>query len=466
VSGLDPGRLLSRDAVLTSRAYAAAAPGESPGPRRPEPRPATAPPGFHLLAKPTGAVCNLDCTYCFFLSKEALYPGSKFRMADDLLELYIKQLLESHMTPSVTIAWQGGEPTLMGVEFFRRSIELVEHYRRPEQIIEHTIQTNGTKLDDEWCEFFREHNFLVGLSMDGPPDIHDAYRVDKGGKPTHHRVLVAARLLAQHEVDVNILCTVNAANEARGLEVYRYFRDEVGARYLQFIPIVERATPESLPAANAGWGTRGREVRPLYTLDGSLVTERSVSAEGWGAFLEQIFDEWIVRDVGTVFVQIFDAALASWVGAPPAVCIFSETCGNALTIEHTGDVFSCDHFVEPKYLLGNIREKHLLTMVASPEQRKFGTDKRDTLPRYCQECPVKFACHGECPRNRFIDTPDGEPGLNYLCAGYLSFFKHIDRPMYLMADLLRRGRYADEVMPIFAAERANLIAQGLAPLSG
>ena len=188
-------------------------------------------------------MCNLDCTYCFFLSKEALYPGSKFRMADDLLELYIKQLLESHLTPNVTIAWQGGEPTLMGLDFFRRSIELVERHRRPDQVIEHTIQTNGTKLDDEWCEFFREHNFLVGLSMDGPPDIHDAYRVDKGGNPTHHKVLAAARLLAAHEVDVNILCTVNAANQDRGLEVYRYFRDEVGARYLQFIPIIERATP-------------------------------------------------------------------------------------------------------------------------------------------------------------------------------------------------------------------------------
>jgi uncharacterized protein len=445
---VDPTRPTTRDGVLTGR------PDPGPGPSLPEPRPVGAPPGFHLLAKPTGAVCNLDCTYCFFLSKEALYPGSTFRMADDLLELYIKQLLESHEAPTVTIAWQGGEPTLMGIDFFRRSIELVERYRKPGQEIEHTIQTNGTKIDEAWCAFFREHRFLVGLSMDGPPDIHDRYRVDKGGGPTHHKVLAAARLMAEHGVDVNILCTVHTANEDRGAEVYRYFRDEVGARYLQFIPIVERATEASLPVADAGWGTSGREVRPLYTLDGSLVTSRSVTADGWGRFLSGVFDEWVRRDVGTVFVQIFDAALASWVGAPPSVCIFAETCGNALTVEHTGDVYSCDHFVEPRYLLGNIREKHLLEMVASPEQRTFGSDKRDTLPRYCRECPVRFACHGECPRNRFIETPDGEPGLNYLCAGYKSFFTHVDRPMRLMATLLKQGRYADEAMGILEGEAA------------
>jgi serine-type anaerobic sulfatase-maturating enzyme len=439
---LDPSRPSTRDAILTARPAA----GPVTGPAVPDPRPAGAPLGFHLLAKPTGAVCNLDCSYCFFLSKEALYPGSSFRMADDVHELYIRQLLEAHRTPVVTIAWQGGEPTLMGLDFFRRSMELVERHRQPGQHVEHTIQTNGTRLDAEWAAFFREHRFLVGLSMDGPPDIHDTYRVDKGGKPTHARVLAAARLLAEHGVDVNILCTVHAANEDRGLEVYRYFRDEVGARFLQFIPIVERATEATLPAANAGWGTSGREVRPLYTLEGSLVTERSVSADGWGRFMTAIYDEWLRRDVGTVFVQLFDAALASWVGAPPAVCIFGETCGQALALEHTGDVYSCDHFVEPRFRLGNIRERHLLELVASPQQRAFGEAKRDTLPQYCRECPVRFACHGECPRNRFIETPDGEAGLNYLCAGYRSFFGHIDGSMRLMAGLLRQGRFADEVM--------------------
>ena len=355
----------------------------------------------------------------------------------------------------MTIAWQGGEPTLMGLDFFRQSIELVERYRRPGQEIEHTIQTNGTRIDEEWCAFFREHRFLVGLSMDGPPDIHDQFRVDKGGGATHHKVLAAARLMAEQGVDVNILCTVHTANEDRGLEVYRYFRDEVGARYVQFIPIVERATPESLPVADAGWGTSGREVRRLYTLEGNLVTSRSVTADGWGRFLTSVFDEWVHRDVGTVFVQMFDAALASWVGAPPAVCIFGETCGNALTIEHTGDVYSCDHFVEPAYLLGNIRETHLLTMVASPEQRKFGTDKRDAAP-VLPRVPGPVCLPRRVSSQPVHRDAVGEPGLNYLCAGYLSFFIHIDRPMRVMATLLQQGRYADEAMGILAAEETAL----------
>jgi uncharacterized protein len=375
-------------------------------------------------------------------------------MADDLLELYVRQVIESQAEPFVTIAWQGGEPTLMGLDFFRRAVDLVERYRRPGMEIEHSIQTNGTLLDAEWAAFFRDHHVLVGLSMDGPPEIHDAYRVDKGGRPTHSKVLRAARVLQEAGADFNILCTVHAANAERGREVYRYFRDEVGARFLQFIPIVERATAETLPLANEGWGSRTAG-RPFYTQSGALVTERSIGAEAWGRFLVEIFDEWIVRDVGTVFVQIFDAALASWVGVPPSVCIFAETCGNAVALEHTGDLYSCDHFVEPGFLLGNIRERHMLELVASPEQRRFGDAKRDALPRYCRECPVRFACHGECPRNRFIETPDGEPGLNYLCAGYKAFFTHIDRPMRLMADLLRRGRFADEAMAILAAEEAQ-----------
>jgi len=459
---MDPSRAFVPADALTARRSAGLDPATFPatGPALPSPRPDGAPASFHVLAKPTGAVCNLDCTYCFFLSKESLYPGSPFRMADDLLELYIRQVIESQAADFVTIAWQGGEPTLMGLDFFRRAMDLVERHRPPGMAIEHSIQTNGTLLTPEWAEFFRDNHVLVGLSMDGPPDIHDRYRVDKGGKPTHAKVLRAARILQAAGTDFNILCTVHAANADRGPEVYRYFRDEVGARYLQFIPIVERATPETIDVANAGWGDRagkgpgkgpGKAERPLYTLEGGLVTERSVTPDGWGRFLIGIFDEWVQKDVGTVFVQAFDAALASWVGTSPAVCIFAETCGNAVALEHTGDLYSCDHFVEPKFKLGNIRERHMLAMLASPEQRAFGEAKRDTLPRYCRECPVRFACHGECPRNRFIDTPDGEPGLNYLCAGYKAFFTHVDRPMRLMADLLRRGRFADEAMAILAA---------------
>jgi uncharacterized protein len=441
----------------------------------PAARPESAPPYFHAMAKPTGAICNLDCKYCFFLSKEALYPGSPFRMADDVMEAYVKQIIESQQTPQVTIAWQGGEPTLMGLEFFRQLMKVVKKYTRPGMTINHTIQTNGTKLNDEWCQFFRKYNFLVGLSLDGPKEMHDAYRVDKRGEGTFDQVWAAAEILKKHKVEFNILCTVHAANGDYPLEVYRFFRDDVGADFIQFIPIIERATPEMLPIANIGWGDYDEsssmnggsssdppdlEVlpvaksskRPLYLTQGSLVTERSIKAEQWGNFLSTIFDEWVRNDVGKVFVQLFDSSLGSWVGQGASLCIHRQTCGDALALEHNGDLYSCDHFVEPDYFLGNIKEEHMLTMVASDQQRKFGNDKRDTLPRYCLECPVRFACHGGCPRNRFIRTPDGEEGLNYLCAGYKTFFTHVDRPMRIMAQLLKSRRYADEVMGILATE--------------
>jgi len=427
-------------------------------PQHPPTMPLHAQTQFHLLAKPTGAICNLDCKYCFFLSKEMLYPGSRFRMADELLEIYIRQLLESQPGPEVIVGWQGGEPTLMGLAFFKRSIEYVERYRKPGQQVSYTIQTNGTKLDDEWCAFFKKHKVLVGLSVDGPRELHDAYRVDKGGQGTFDDVMRGWSCLNRHGVDVNILCTVHAANADRPLEVYRFFRDELKTEFIQFIPIIERVTPEMLPVANMGWGERGSDPRPLFLLEGNRVTDRSVRAEQWGRFLNGVFDEWVCRDVGKVYVQMFDAALASWVGAPASMCIFSETCGTALALEHNGDLYSCDHFVEPKHLLGNIQQVHMLQLVTSEQQRRFGLAKRDTLPRYCRECSVRFACHGECPKNRFITTPDGEPGLNYLCAGYMAFFKHIDRPMRLMADLLRKGRFADEAMDMLRNEDATRVA--------
>jgi len=419
----------------------------------PSPLLRNAPPAFHLLAKPTGATCNLDCKYCFFLSKEMLYPGSRFRMADDLLETYVRQLLESHRDPQVTIAWQGGEPTLMGLDFFKRAVQLVETYRKPGQTVAHTIQTNGTRIDDEMAAFFKENNFLVGLSVDGPKDLHDAYRVDKGGAGTFDRVMKGWELLVKHGVDFNILCTVHAANADHPLELYHFFRDELNAGFIQFIPIVERAAPELIDLANQGWHERPGGERPLYSQHGSLVTERTVGAAQYGRFLMAIFDEWVRRDVGKIFVLNFDQALANWVGQP-SVCIFQPTCGNALALEHNGDMYCCDHFVEPEYLLGNIKETHMLEMVASEKQRAFGQHKWNSLPKYCRDCEVLFACYGECPRNRFISTPDGEPGLNYLCAGYKLFFNHIDHPMKVMADLLRQGRYADEVMDILAAESA------------
>ena len=402
---------------------------------------------FHLLAKPTGAVCNLDCKYCFFLSKEELYPGSPFRMEEDLLEAYLRQLLEAHPGPQVTVAWQGGEPTLMDLAFFERSMEIVERHRRPGQTVAHTIQTNGTRLDDAWAAFFRRHRVLVGLSVDGPKRMHDAYRVDKGGAGTFDRVMRGYEVLRRHDVDVNVLCTLHMANAGHPLEVYRFFRDVMGARYLQFIPIVERTTDAQRGLLQVGWGG---PKRPLYRQRGGEVTERSVRPEGFGRFLIEVFEEWVRRDVGTVFVQTFDAALGSWMGRY-GLCIFAPTCGSALALEHNGDVYSCDHFVEPDHLLGNIRESPLGHIVSSERQRTFGEAKRGTLPRYCRECDVRFACNGECPRNRFLSTPDGEPGLNYLCAGYREFFRHVDAPMRRMAELLRQRRCADAIMADYAA---------------
>jgi len=416
--------------------------------------PRNAPPAFHVLIKPTGAICNLDCKYCFFLSKEMLYPGSPFRMADDLLETYLKQLLESHRAPEVDVAWQGGEPTLMGLDFFKRSIELVNKLKCFGQQIQYTIQTNGTLLNDEWCAFFKENNFLVGLSMDGPKDLHDVYRVNKGGSGSFDQVMRGVNFMKKHQVDFNILCTVHAANQDQPLQVYRFFRDELGAQFIQFIPIVERASASTLPIANLGWSERPGGDRPLYVNEGTLVTERSVEPRAFGRFLNSIFDEWVKRDVGKVYVQHFDSALANWVGVPGAVCIFSETCGQALALEHNGDLYSCDHFVEPEHKLGNIRETHLIQLLASPRQIKFGQDKKNTLPRYCRECEVRFACHGECPKNRFIKTPDGEDGLNYLCAAYKAYFSHIDAAMKIMAGLLRAGRFADEIMQMSTSEKA------------
>jgi uncharacterized protein len=411
--------------------------------------PENAPTAFHLLIKPTGAVCNLDCKYCFFLSKEMLYPGSRFRMADELLEIYIKQLLESHQTPEVTVAWQGGEPTLMGLDFFERTVELVKKHRQSHQTINYSIQTNGTRLDDEWARFFRQHNYLVGLSVDGPRTIHDTFRVNKGGEGSFDQVMRGWEVLMSHKVDVNILCTVHAANQDHPLEVYRFFRDDMGAQFIQFIPIVERATKASLPVANEGWSERPGGERPLYIQQGNLVTKRSVNPEKYGRFLISIFDEWVQRDVGEIYVQIFDVTLGSWVGQHN-LCIFAPTCGTALALEHNGDLYSCDHYVEPEYLLGNIKESHMIELIASDQQLKFGRDKMTTLPRYCLECEVRFACHGGCPKNRFIKTPDGESGLNYLCAGYKSFFKHVNRPMKIMAALLRQDRAPAEIMQIYA----------------
>ena len=413
-----------------------------------------APPCFHLLAKPSGSTCNIDCTYCFFLSKEALYPNDKHRMSEATLDAYIRQLLELHRTPEVTIAWQGGEPTLMKLEFFRHAVELVDRYRQPGQVVQQTFQTNGLLLDDDWCVFFKEHNFLVGLSVDGPRELHDTYRLTRKGEGTFDLVMRGWQCLRKHGVEFNILCTVNAANQEHGRAVYRFFRDQLGAQWLQFIPIVERTTAENIEIANQGWSERTGQKRMLYTQTGDLVTKRSVGGEQYGRFLIDIFEEWVRRDVGKVFVQLFDVTLEAYFGRH-LLCIHAPTCGYGPALEYNGDLYACDHFVEPEYKLGNIHTTSMLELVASPQMRKFGNDKRDKLTKQCQQCEVRFLCNGGCPKDRFVTSQDGELGQNYLCSGLEAFFTHTRPMMQIMSQLLKRGRAPADIMAWLAAEDAK-----------
>jgi uncharacterized protein len=339
----------------------------------------------------------------------------------------------------------------MGLDFFRRSVELAERYAGGRRIA-YPIQTNGTLLDDDWATFFKANDFLVGISIDGPREMHDAYRVNKGGKGSFDQVMRGLEHLRAAEVEWNALTTVHAVNADHGRDVYRFLRDECGARFVQFIPIIERVA-EADEDGTVPW-TSWRD-RPLYVQEGTRVTGRSVTGEQYGRFLVDVFEEWVRRDVGEVYVQMFDVALANWVGEPPGLCVHSETCGLALALEHTGDLYSCDHCVEPRYKLGNIKESHMLELVASQQQRQFGLDKRDTLPQYCLDCDVRFACHGGCPKDRFIATPDGEPGLNYLCPGFKDFFHHVDGPMRIMGALLARDRAPSEIVRLYAAEDAK-----------
>jgi len=358
-------------------------------------------------------------------------------MNAEVLEAYIRQRLAAQPVGEVDIAWQGGEPTLMGLDFFQHSLELVKKYQKPEQQVAYSLQTNGTLLDDAWCRFFRQDKFLVGLSLDGPDEIHDAYRVSQVGMGSFAKARRGYELLKEYGVETNILCAVHAANASRPLETYRFFRDTLRAQFIQFIPIVERGCGKVVESEG-----KGIKAGP------GLVSLHSVQAEEYGAFLSQIFDEWASRDVGKVFIQNFETALASWCGLPASVCAFQEVCGRSLVLEHNGDLYACDHFVVPEYRLGNILERPLVDMVRSTQQTRFGLEKRDRLPTDCQKCGVLFACHGECPRNRFLQTTDGEEGLNYLCPGYKLFFTHVKGPMQHMAELLRQGRSASEIMRI------------------
>jgi len=397
----------------------------------------------HVMTKPIGPICNLDCKYCFYLEKENLYPSeADWRMSDETLESYIRQYIALQQVPEVTFAWQGGEPTILGVKFFERVVELQQKYADGKRI-SNAFQTNGVLLDDRWGEFLAANSFLVGLSIDGPRELHDANRVDKGGRSTFDRVTRGIGVLKKHGVEFNTLTCVSRVNSYHPLEVYRFLK-EAGSGFIQFIPIIERLTdqPEDdgLRLISPDSDARAR------------VTPWSVEPDQYGKFLCGVFDEWVRKDVGRYFVQIFDVALEAWLGMNPSLCVFSETCGTAMALEHNGDLYSCDHYVYPENRLGNIIEQPLKSLVGKPQQRKFGLDKRDALPTYCKQCPVRFACNGECPKHRFLRTPDGEPGLNYLCAGYKRFFTHIDPYMRFMASELRADRAPANVMR-FAAQR-------------
>lgn len=387
-------------------------------------------PPFHVMIKPRGPICNLDCTYCYYLSKEDLYPGSAFQMTDETLEAFTRDYIRAQPVPEAVFSWQGGEPLLMGLDFFEKAVGFQEAYARPGMRISNTLQTNGTLLDDDWCQFFKERGFLIGLSLDGPAHVHDAFRVNKGGKPTHSLVMAGLDSLHRHQVEYNILTTVHSANAPHPLEVYRFIRDEVKASFVQFIPIVQRDNQTGYQ-------------------EGNRVTDRSVSGRSYGRFLNAVFDEWVCRDVGKVFVQMFDVTLAGWVGHPPGLCIFDETCGRALALEHNGDLYACDHYVEPRYHLGNTRREALPVLVNSEVQQAFGEAKKDSLPGFCRACEVRFLCNGGCPKNRILKTPQGEDGLNILCDGYKDFFTHTEPAMRFMADELRSGRPPAGIMSKF-----------------
>ena len=388
---------------------------------------ASAPRRFHVMAKPSGSTCNLDCTYCFYLAKETLPNGpGTGRMDDDTLELFIRQYIEGVTGPEVVFSWQGGEPALRGLDFFRRVVALQKTYAKAGQRIENDLQTNGVLLNAEWAEFLKENRFLVGLSIDGPRDVHDRMRVNKGGAPTFDEVMAAAALLRQAGVPFNTLTCVHRFNASRPLDVYRFLRRELDARYIQFIPIVqakgfETTAPHTWDAARLPivGSPQARPGNPE-----SIVTDWSVDPDEYGYFLARVFDEWRRKDLGRVLVNHFETLVAQHLGLPSQICIYGEFCGKGAAIEHDGSVYSCDHYVYPEYRLGTLREKPLSEMVFSPRQVRFGYAKSEALPRYCRECPFLEDCWGECPKNRLVRAPDGEAGLNYLCNGLRRFFKH------------------------------------------
>lgn len=397
----------------------------------------SSPKACYVMSKPTSSVCNLDCTYCYYLEKEKLYPEQKnYLMDDDTLERYVEQYIQAQDVRQVHFVWQGGEPTLAGLQFYKKALELQKKYANGKEVF-NSLQTNGILLNDEWCSFFHQNQFLIGLSIDGPEDLHDAYRVTRQGRPTFTKVLNAIELLKKHKVEFNTLTVINNINVKHPERVYEFLK-ATGSSFLQFIPLVEREA-QKVEDGDLYY------IDPNYTKKAN-VADWSVNASEYGQFLNRIFDIWVRRDIDKIYVQMFDTTLGAWCNQPAQLCIFSETCGHAFALESNGDVYQCDHYVYPDYKLGNIHDIHLRELNRSDEAIQFGQDKKSTLPPACLKCEYRFACHGGCPKHRFINVPNSKFQHNYFCEGYKSFFKHSEPAMKKMKELIMSGRSPAELM--------------------
>ena len=392
---------------------------------------------LYVMQKPAGAHCNLACKYCYYLEKNKLYPtAQRHLMSDEMLEQFTREYIEAQTMNQVLFTWHGGEPLLRSIDFYRKALSLQQKYAGDRRI-DNVIQTNGTLLTDEWCEFFAQNHWLVGISIDGPQPDHDHYRLTAAGKPSWKKVMQGIKLLKKHGVEWNAMAVVNAYNANHPLEFYRFFKEN-GCQFLQFTPIVERLTRHE----------DGRTLASLADKNEIPLSEASVTPEQWGYFLCAIFDEWVRKDVGKIFVEIFDCTLANWMGISPGICAYSKECGHAGVMEHNGDVYSCDHFVFPEYKLGNIRDHSLIDMLYGEQQQEFSRLKHSSLPRQCKECDMEFACHGECPKNRFMKDKYGDSGLNYLCPGYYHYYQHVAPYMDYMKQELMAQRPPSNIMKV------------------
>ena len=392
---------------------------------------------LYVMLKPAGAHCNLTCKYCYYLEKNKLYPtAQRHLMSDEMLEQFTREYIEAQTMNQVLFTWHGGEPLLRSIDFYRKALSLQQKYAGGRRI-DNVIQTNGTLLTDEWCEFFAQNHWLVGISIDGPQPAHDHYRLTAAGKPSWKKVMQGIKLLKKHGVEWNAMAVVNAYNANHPMEFYRFFKEN-GCQFLQFTPIVERLTRHE----------DGRTLASLADKNEISLSEASVAPEQWGYFLCAIFDEWVRKDVGKIFVEIFDCTLANWMGISPGICAYSKECGHAGVMEHNGDVYSCDHFVFPEYKLGNIRDHSLIDMLYGEQQQEFSRLKHSSLPRQCKECDMEFACHGECPKNRFMKDKYGDSGLNYLCPGYYHYYQHVAPYMDYMKQELMSQRPPSNIMKV------------------